>query len=70
MTNNINQNQAAEEISPSAAIELAGAACEGSQTPSRGYKRPEILSHSGEGILEELGPAQACYPYTSCGISV
>ena len=33
------------------------------------YERPVILSHSGEDILEELGPAQACYPFNSCGIS-
>ncbi len=30
----------------------------------REYVRPTILSHSGEEILEDLGPAQACYPYS------
>jgi len=35
----------------------------------RDYVSPAILSHSGEDILEELGPAQACYPFNSCGIT-
>ena len=35
----------------------------------RAYVSPAILSHSGEDILEELGPAQACYPFNSCGIT-
>ena len=36
---------------------------EGSER-GREYVRPAILSHSGEEILEELGPAQACYSFT------
>jgi hypothetical protein len=36
--------------------------------PTR-YERPLIISHSGDEILEELGPAQACYPFNSCGIT-
>ncbi len=28
------------------------------------YVQPAILSHSGEEILKELGPAQACYSFT------
>ena len=36
---------------------------------TRAYVSPAILSHSGEDILEELGPAQACYPFNSCGIT-
>ena len=36
----------------------------GAQEGAREYVRPTILSHSGEEILEDLGPAQACYPYT------
>jgi hypothetical protein len=44
------------------------------KSPSRAqrtalYERPTIISHSGEDILEELGPAQACYPFNSCGIT-
>ena len=35
----------------------------GAQEAAREYVRPEILSHSGEEILEDLGPAQACYPF-------
>ena len=35
----------------------------------KAYVSPAILSHSGEDILEELGPAQACYPFNSCGIT-
>lgn len=35
----------------------------GAQEAAREYVRPAILSHSGEEILEDLGPAQACYPY-------
>ena len=30
---------------------------------AREYVQPTILSHSGEEILEDLGPAQACYPF-------
>ncbi len=36
----------------------------GAQKRAREYVRPSILSHSGEEILEDLGPAQACYPYS------
>ena len=39
--------------------DLPGGANEG----TREYVRPTILSHSGEEILEDLGPAQACYPF-------
>ncbi len=35
----------------------------GAQKTAREYVRPTILSHSGEEILEDLGPAQACYPF-------
>ena len=35
----------------------------GAQEAAREYVRPEILSHSGEEILEDLGPAQAGYPF-------
>ena len=35
----------------------------GAQDGAREYVRPTILSHSGEEILEDLGPAQACYPF-------
>ncbi len=36
---------------------------------SKVYVAPAILSCSGEDILEDLGPAQACYPFSSCGVS-
>lgn len=32
------------------------------------YVKPAVLTHSGEDILDELGPAQACYPFNSCGV--
>ena len=32
-------------------------------TPPAKYEAPRIISHSGEQILEQLGPAQACYPF-------
>ena len=28
------------------------------------YETPEIVSHSGEELLKELGPAQACYGFS------
>ena len=33
------------------------------------YVKPAVLTHSGEDILDELGPAQACYPFNSCGMT-
>ncbi len=29
------------------------------------YETPRVVTHSGQKILEELGPAQACYPFSS-----
>lgn len=33
------------------------------QKPVKKYVKPAVLTHSGEDVLDELGPAQACYPY-------
>ena len=32
------------------------------------YEKPLIVSHSGEELLKELGPAQACYGFSGGGI--
>ncbi len=39
------------------------------QATAKQYVRPTVLTHSGEDLLDELGPAQACYPFSSCGVS-
>lgn len=33
------------------------------------YVKPAVLTHSGDEVLDELGPAQACYPFSSCGVT-
>ena len=56
-------NQSEPEKSPWESALDVETSVKGSEK-SRVYVRPTILSHSGEKILEELGPAQACYSFT------
>lgn len=52
---------------------ILDAACSGAEQDlvlksTKQYVKPAVLTHSGEDILDELGPAQACYPFNSCGV--
>ena len=59
-----NESRANQPIANTPSLEESQPAVEKIQ---RAYERPVVISHSGEDVLEELGPAQACYPFTSCG---